>query len=81
MCGHSWALPPLPCSGSGCGYGFLVALCNRFGGLQAVQRIGTFEEETGIDLVAVRKGCFELEAGLTGLEEQMAGYPKELGHE
>ena len=43
--------------------------------------VNTFEEEAEIDLVAVRKERLELKAELARLEEQMAGYLKELGYE
>ena len=43
--------------------------------------VDTFEEEEEIDLMAVRKERLELKAELARLEEQMAGYLKELGYE
>lgn len=43
--------------------------------------VDTFEEEEEIDLMAVRKERLELKAELAKLEEQMAGYLKELGYE
>ncbi len=43
--------------------------------------VDTFEEEEEIDLMAVRKERRELKAELARLEEQMAGYLKELGYE
>ena len=43
--------------------------------------VDTFEEEEEIDLVAVRKEREQLKAELAKLEEQMAGYLKELGYE
>ena len=44
-------------------------------------RYGTFEEEEEIDLMAVWKEREQLKAELAKLEEQMAGYLKELGYE
>ena len=43
--------------------------------------VDTFEEEAEIDLMAVRKEREQLKAELARLEEQMAGYFKELGYE
>lgn len=43
--------------------------------------VDTFEEEEEIDLVAVRRERQQLKAELVYLEEQMAGYLKELGYE
>ncbi|WP_355584841.1 type I restriction-modification system subunit M [Xanthomonas cannabis] len=43
--------------------------------------VDTFEEEAEIDLMAVRREREQLKAELTKLEEQMAGYLKELGYE
>ena len=43
--------------------------------------VDTFEEEEEIDLMAVRKEREQLKAELAKLEEQMAGYLKELGYE
>ena len=43
--------------------------------------VDTFEEEAEIDLMAVRKEREQLKAELAKLEEQMAGYLKELGYE
>ena len=43
--------------------------------------VDTFEEEEEIDLVAVRKEREKLKAELAKLEEQMAGYLKELGYD
>ncbi|SFN53193.1 type I restriction-modification system subunit M [Dokdonella immobilis] len=43
--------------------------------------VDTFEEEEEIDLMAVRRERLELKAELARLEEQMAGYLKELGYE
>jgi len=43
--------------------------------------VDTFEEEEEIDLVAVRRERKELKDELARLEEQMAGYLKELGYE
>ena len=41
----------------------------------------TFEEEEPIDLMAVREERLDLKAELARLEEEMAGYLKELGYE
>jgi type I restriction enzyme M protein len=43
--------------------------------------VDTFEEEAEIDLAAVRREREQLKAELARLEEQMAGYLKELGYE
>jgi type I restriction enzyme M protein len=43
--------------------------------------VDTFEEEEAIDLMAVRREREHLKAELAQLEEQMAGYLKELGYE
>ncbi len=43
--------------------------------------VDTFEEEEAIDLNAVREERLVLKAELARLEEQMAGYLKELGYE
>ncbi|WDJ88751.1 type I restriction-modification system subunit M [Xanthomonas campestris] len=43
--------------------------------------VDTFEEEAEIDLMAVRREREQLKAELARLEEQMAGYLKELGYE
>lgn len=43
--------------------------------------VDTFEEEEEIDLTAVRREREQLKAELARLEEQMAGYLKELGYE
>jgi type I restriction enzyme M protein len=43
--------------------------------------VDTFEEEEEIDLMAVRREREQLKAELARLEEQMAGYLKELGYE
>ncbi|PPT99770.1 type I restriction-modification system subunit M [Xanthomonas arboricola pv. arracaciae] len=43
--------------------------------------VDTFEEEAEIDLMAVRREREQLKATLAELEEQMAGYLKELGYE
>ena len=43
--------------------------------------VDTFEEEGVIDLMAVREERLELKAELARLEEEMAGYLKELGYE
>lgn len=43
--------------------------------------VDTFEEEPEIDLMAVRREREQLKAELARLEEQMAGYLKELGYE
>ncbi|MFM9967443.1 MAG: type I restriction-modification system subunit M [Burkholderiales bacterium] len=43
--------------------------------------VDTFEEEEEIDLMAVRKEREQLKVELAKLEEQMAGYLKELGYE
>lgn len=43
--------------------------------------VDTFEEETEIDLTAVRKEREQLKAELASLEAQMAEYLKELGYE
>jgi type I restriction enzyme M protein len=43
--------------------------------------VDTFEEEEAIDLKAVREERLALKAELVRLEEQMAGYLKELGYE
>ena len=43
--------------------------------------VDTFEEEEEIDLMAVRAERVKLKAELAVLEEQMAGYLKELGYE
>ncbi|KHL56262.1 type I restriction-modification system subunit M [Xanthomonas cannabis] len=43
--------------------------------------VDTFEEEAEIDLMAVRREREQLKAELAKLEEQMAGYLKELGYE
>lgn len=43
--------------------------------------VDTFEEEEEIDLMAVRRERQQLKAELAKLEEQMAGYLKELGYE
>ena len=43
--------------------------------------VDTFEEEQEIDLMAVRREREQLKAELARLEEQMAGYLKELGYE
>ncbi|KAB8198606.1 type I restriction-modification system subunit M [Lysobacter maris] len=43
--------------------------------------VDTFEEEEEIDLVAVRREREKLKDELARLEEQMAGYLKELGYE
>ena len=43
--------------------------------------VDTFEEETEIDLMAVRAEREKLKAELAVLEERMAGYLKELGYE
>ena len=43
--------------------------------------VDTFEEEEEIDLMAVRREREKLKAELAKLEEQMAGYLKELGYE
>src|SRR5690606_25076279 len=43
--------------------------------------VDTFEEEEEIDLMEVRKEREELKAELAKLEEEMAGYLKELGYE
>jgi type I restriction enzyme M protein len=43
--------------------------------------VDTFEEEEEIDLMAVRAEREKLKAELAKLEEQMAGYLKELGYE
>ena len=43
--------------------------------------VDTFEEEEAIDLMAVRREREQLKAELAQLEEQMAGYLKELGYE
>lgn len=43
--------------------------------------VDTFEEEEEIDLMAVRREREQLKAELAQLEEQMAGYLKELGYE
>ncbi len=42
--------------------------------------VDTFEEEEEIDLVAVRKERLALQKELSDLEEEMAGYLKELGY-
>ncbi|MCC4593043.1 type I restriction-modification system subunit M [Xanthomonas campestris pv. cannae] len=43
--------------------------------------VDTFEEEAEIDLMAVRREREQLKGELAKLEEQMAGYLKELGYE
>lgn len=43
--------------------------------------VDTFEKEEEIDLMAVRREREQLKAELARLEEQMAGYLKELGYE
>ena len=43
--------------------------------------VDTFEEEEEIDLMAVRREREQLKGELARLEEQMAGYLKELGYE
>ncbi|WAT14144.1 type I restriction-modification system subunit M [Xanthomonas fragariae] len=43
--------------------------------------VDTFEEEAEIDLMAVRREREQLKSELAKLEEQMAGYLKELGYE
>ena len=43
--------------------------------------VDTFEEQAEIDLLAVRREREQLKAELATLEEQMAGYLKELGYE
>ncbi len=43
--------------------------------------VDTFEEEAEIDLMEVRKERLVLQQKLVGLEEEMAGYLKELGYE
>lgn len=43
--------------------------------------VDTFEEQAEIDLLAVRREREQLKAELAKLEEQMAGYLKELGYE
>ncbi|QJD68508.1 type I restriction-modification system subunit M [Xanthomonas campestris pv. badrii] len=43
--------------------------------------VDTFEEQAEIDLMAVRREREQLKAELARLEEQMAGYLKELGYE
>ncbi|MCC4607536.1 type I restriction-modification system subunit M [Xanthomonas campestris] len=43
--------------------------------------VDTFEEQVEIDLMAVRREREQLKAELARLEEQMAGYLKELGYE
>lgn len=43
--------------------------------------VDTFEEEEEIDLMAVRREREQLKAELARLEDQMAGYLKELGYE
>jgi type I restriction enzyme M protein len=42
--------------------------------------VDTFEEEKDIDLMAVQSERQGIEAELTKLNEQMAGYLKELGY-
>ncbi len=42
--------------------------------------VDTFEEEEEIDLMAVRAERKQLQAQLSGLEQEMAGYLKELGY-
>ncbi|MGJ7581867.1 type I restriction-modification system subunit M [Variovorax sp. RHLX14] len=43
--------------------------------------VDTFEEAVAIDLVALREERLKLKAELAGLEEEMAGYLRELGYE
>ena len=65
-------------------YAYLASLAeiaeNDFN-LNIPRYVDTFEEEEEIDLMAVRKERQQLKAELAKLEEQMAGYLKELGYE
>lgn len=43
--------------------------------------VDTFEEEEGVDLMAVRKQREQLKTELARLEQQMTGYLRELGYD